>query len=66
MEQKIILLGIANGGKTSLLLTLQREFKSLTKLKPTKGIERSHLDFFKKKIVVWDFGGQTKYRQNYK
>lgn len=66
MEEKIVLLGIANGGKTSLLRTLQREFKTLTNLKPTKGIERSHLNFFKKKIVVWDFGGQEKYRENYK
>ncbi len=66
MEQKIVLLGIANGGKTSLLRTLKREFKSLATLKPTKGIERTSLNFFSKKIIVWDFGGQEKYRENYK
>jgi GTP-binding protein EngB required for normal cell division len=66
MEEKIVLLGVANGGKTSLLRTLKREFKSLADLKPTKGIERTSLNFFNKKIVVWDFGGQLKYRENYK
>lgn len=66
MEEKIVMLGIANGGKTSLLRTLQREFKSLASLKPTKGIERTHLNFFKKRIIAWDFGGQAKYRESYK
>ena len=66
MEEKIVILGIANGGKTSLLRTLQREFKTLANLKPTKGIERSNLEFFNKRIVAWDFGGQAKYRENYK
>ena len=41
MEDKIVILGVANGGKTSLLRTLKREFKSLEDLKPTKGIERT-------------------------
>nr|WP_280178725.1 ADP-ribosylation factor-like protein [Candidatus Prometheoarchaeum syntrophicum] len=66
MAEKIVILGIANGGKTSLLRTLKREFKSLADLKPTKGIERTSLECFSKKIVVWDFGGQSKYRETYK
>ena len=52
MEEKIVILGVANGGKTSLLRTLKREFKSLADLKPTKGIERTSLNFFNKKIIT--------------
>ncbi len=63
---KIPILGIENAGKTSLITTLKKEFEELTELKPTKKIERSKLEFFDKKIVVWDFGGQEKYRRKYK
>ncbi|WP_371803775.1 ADP-ribosylation factor-like protein [Candidatus Lokiarchaeum ossiferum] len=65
--RKLPILGIAGGGKTSLILTLRREFKTLEKaIKPTKGIERSKLKFLDSDIVVWDFGGQEKYRESYK
>ncbi|WP_457557581.1 ADP-ribosylation factor-like protein [Candidatus Harpocratesius sp.] len=64
-EEKIPILGIQNSGKTSIIRTFQREFKSLAKLKPTKGIERSKMTFFGKSLIVWDFGGQIKFRQRY-
>ena len=65
--KKIPILGIANGGKSSLLLTMQREFKTLKKgIKPTKGIERSKFQFLDSEIIAWDFGGQQKYRTSYK
>src|SRR6056297_1313753 len=63
---KLPVLGIDNAGKTSLITTLQREFEELTKMKPTRKIERTKLQFFDKKLVVWDFGGQKKYRKKYK
>ncbi|MHA1729332.1 MAG: ADP-ribosylation factor-like protein [Promethearchaeota archaeon] len=63
--KKIPILGIANAGKSSLIKVLQREFKSLSKLKPTKKIERIKLDFLDKELIIWDFGGQEKYRENY-
>ncbi len=64
---KLPILGIANVGKTSLILTLKREFKVLQKgLKPTKGIERTKLNYLDKEIIIWDFGGQEKYRSTYK
>ena len=62
---KIPVLGVDNAGKTSLITTLQREFKELSSLAPTKKIERTKLNFFDKKIIVWDFGGQEKYRAKY-
>ncbi len=62
---KIPILGIQNAGKTSLIRTLQREFNAITKLKPTKGIERQTLNILDKKIIIWDLGGQAKYRDQY-
>ena len=62
---KIPILGIQNAGKTSLIRTLQREFNAITKLKPTKGIERQTLNILGKKIIIWDLGGQAKYRGQY-
>ena len=62
---KIPILGIQNAGKTSLIRTLQREFNAITKLKPTKGIERQTLNILDKKIIIWDLGGQAKYRSQY-
>jgi GTPase SAR1 family protein len=67
MEQyKIIFAGLANAGKTSLILTLKREFSSLSGIAPTKGIERSDIDILGFKIVSWDLGGQSIYRSEYK
>ena len=62
----IPVLGIQNAGKTSLIKVIKREFKNLSQLKPTKGIERSKLKFLANEIIIWDFGGQAKYRSNYK
>ncbi|MCK5347530.1 MAG: 50S ribosome-binding GTPase [Candidatus Heimdallarchaeota archaeon] len=65
---KLPVLGVANGGKSSLILTMKREFKTLSKkdIKPTKGIERSKFQFLDSEIIAWDFGGQEKYRESYK
>ncbi|MHA1519494.1 MAG: ADP-ribosylation factor-like protein [Promethearchaeota archaeon] len=65
MVEKIPIVGLANSGKTSLIRTFQREFKALAKLKPTKGIERTKITFLNQNIVIWDFGGQEKFRTKY-
>ncbi|UYP48212.1 hypothetical protein NEF87_004497 [Candidatus Lokiarchaeum ossiferum] len=65
MAIKIPIIGIDNSGKTSIVKTFQREFKALSKLKPTKGIERTKINFLDKEIVIWDLGGQSKLRQKH-
>ncbi|MHA1473708.1 MAG: ADP-ribosylation factor-like protein [Promethearchaeota archaeon] len=62
---KIPVFGIQNAGKTSLIRSLQQEFNAITKLKPTKGIDRQSLNLLGKKISIWDLGGQKKYRDQY-
>ncbi|MHA1649627.1 MAG: ADP-ribosylation factor-like protein [Candidatus Helarchaeota archaeon] len=67
MDQfKILFAGLANAGKTSMILTLKRQFSDLSDIKPTKGIERSELDILGFKILTWDLGGQDIYRAEYK
>ena len=67
MEQfKALFVGLAGAGKTSIILTLRRQFSDLSDLKPTKGIERSEIDILGFKILTWDLGGQDIYRAEYK
>ncbi|MHA1276471.1 MAG: ADP-ribosylation factor-like protein [Candidatus Helarchaeota archaeon] len=63
---KILFVGLANAGKTSIILTLRRQFSDLSEIKPTKGIERSEIDILGFKILTWDLGGQDIYRTEYK
>jgi len=62
---KIPVFGIQNAGKTSLIRSLQQEFSTITKLKPTKGIDRQKLKLLGKDISIWDLGGQARYRDGY-
>ncbi|MHA1673855.1 MAG: ADP-ribosylation factor-like protein [Promethearchaeota archaeon] len=63
--KKIPILGIDNAGKTSIIKTFQRQFEVISTLKPTKKIERIHLQVLGSDIIIWDFGGQKKYRDAY-
>jgi GTPase SAR1 family protein len=62
---KVNIVGLANAGKTSMILTLLREFKSLEKIKPTKGINRTKFKFLNRELALWDMGGQSRYREEY-
>jgi small GTP-binding protein len=62
---KIVLLGIENAGKTSIIKTLTHEFDEIAKLKPTVSVERTFMEILGKKLYLWDFGGQESYRDKY-
>ncbi|MFX1419671.1 MAG: ADP-ribosylation factor-like protein [Promethearchaeota archaeon] len=66
---KIIIMGMENAGKTTILNILTQESEEApTKppiMNPTKGVERNPITLFGKKTVVWDFGGQETYRNEY-
>ncbi len=65
---KIIITGLDNAGKTSLLIALEKKFAyvdDLKKLKPTVRVNRDNFTFLNQNIVRWDFGGQEKYREEY-
>ncbi|MHA1263859.1 MAG: ADP-ribosylation factor-like protein [Candidatus Helarchaeota archaeon] len=67
ITRKIVLMGLDNGGKTSILLSLQRNTNLMDycSLKPTSGY---NIQNFKDRGImfsIWDFGGQEKYRETY-
>ncbi|MHA1297671.1 MAG: ADP-ribosylation factor-like protein, partial [Promethearchaeota archaeon] len=62
-HKKILLIGLDNGGKTSILSVLQDKFSIIKSLLPTRGVKREKLDFFGYPIISWDLGGQIQYRE---
>ncbi|MFX1276920.1 MAG: ADP-ribosylation factor-like protein, partial [Promethearchaeota archaeon] len=66
-EQKVIVVGLSNAGKTTILSKFggQLGIKDLTKLKPTKGVERKEVNTKNLNLNIWDFGGQLEYRNRY-
>lgn len=62
---KIMIVGLENVGKTSILLTLEKKYSLLGGLTPTKGIERSTFKIFGYQVSAWDLGGQEAYRKGY-
>ncbi|MHA1130051.1 MAG: ADP-ribosylation factor-like protein [Candidatus Helarchaeota archaeon] len=63
--KKILFAGIDNAGKTSILHILKKNYSFLSKLKPTKGIERSSSKILDIDFVLWDMGGQKQYIEDY-
>ncbi|MFX1358759.1 MAG: ADP-ribosylation factor-like protein [Promethearchaeota archaeon] len=66
-EQKVIVVGLANAGKTTILKKFggQIGIKDLAKLNPTKGVERQEIITPDLVLIIWDFGGQQEYREIY-
>ena len=64
---KIVIMGLENAGKTTIVdvLTQKIRYNQLTPpdMSPTKNIERSIIS--ERNVVVWDFGGQEVYRNEY-
>ncbi|MHA1931529.1 MAG: ADP-ribosylation factor-like protein [Promethearchaeota archaeon] len=64
-QNKILFTGLDAAGKTSIILSLQREFSKIAVLSPTRGAQRRIFDFLGKEISEWDLGGQVSYRISY-
>ena len=66
-KQKIIVLGLNNAGKTSLLESLKgkTKFGDITNLPPTKGVEIQQVEVENFNLMIWDFGGQKFHREDY-
>jgi len=62
-KKKLLVLGLENSGKTSILISLRKDtnLMSYCGMKPTKGIKIEELAG----VSAWDFGGQEKYREEY-
>ena len=64
---KIVLVGLDNSGKTSIVLSLQKgtNLLSYCVLKPTAGVNIVNVEQEDKKFNIWDLGGQEMYRDKY-
>ncbi len=62
-HKKLLMIGLDNGGKTSILAVLQDKYSIIKSLMPTRGVKRERLDFFGYPILSWDLGGQVQYRE---
>ncbi len=62
-HKKLLMIGLDNGGKTSILAVVQDKFSIIKSLLPTRGVKREKLDFFGYPIISWDLGGQVQYRE---
>ncbi|MHA1583612.1 MAG: ADP-ribosylation factor-like protein [Promethearchaeota archaeon] len=62
---KISILGLANAGKTCIIKSILYEFEGLMAVTPTKGVNRTSIEFLGRELVIWDYGGQDKYKKDY-
>jgi len=65
--KKILFCGLESGGKTSILLLLDKKFSLLPTVKPTIKAKRTFYtnSLLGTSIVRWDLGGQKSYRKIY-
>ncbi len=64
-ELKLLLCGLSNAGKTSILKVLDNDTESIPSLGPTMGASIKTYNPMGITAHVWDLGGQLKYRQKY-
>jgi small GTP-binding protein len=64
---KIVIMGLDNSGKTSILLSLQKNTNLLSyfALKPTQGLNVIKVEDEIAQFSIWELGGQKKYRNDY-
>lgn len=62
---KILFTGLDGAGKTSIILTLKREFSKIALIEPTRGAQRSAFKLLGREISEWDLGGQKSYLISY-
>jgi len=64
---KILLIGLDNGGKTSILKCLKgiKGLSAFNSPMPTKGLDVQHFEALNSKYSIWDLGGQKAYLDDY-
>ena len=65
--KKIVLMGLDNSGKTSIVLCLKgvKNLSSFSAITPTRGFEINKFRALSSEFNIWDFGGQEKFREDY-
>ncbi|NMC07202.1 MAG: hypothetical protein GYA24_18440 [Candidatus Lokiarchaeota archaeon] len=63
--KKILLLGLDNAGKSSIVNLVVRKMTDALTTVPTKSVDRSDVEILGQKVLIHDLGGQQKYRKKY-
>lgn len=66
-NKKVMIMGLDNSGKSSILLSLREDTNLLSyfSLKPTRGVNIETFKNLQSNMIIWEFGGQEQYRQEY-
>jgi GTPase SAR1 family protein len=65
MTLKILILGIAKAGKTSMLLALDNKSEEIAKVKPTQGVSYNQVPWAGFEMALWDVAGQEVYQKKF-
>ncbi|MHA1266106.1 MAG: ADP-ribosylation factor-like protein [Candidatus Helarchaeota archaeon] len=67
LVKKVLVIGLDNAGKTSVINILQRDLglDTLMNIKPTRGILREIVELQSLKMSLWDLSGQKQYREQF-
>jgi len=63
--RKILIAGLDEAGKTSILNVLHENYNLMDRIKPTIGYQRSSMKILGIPVVTYDLGGQVAFRNNY-
>ena len=65
--KKLILVGLDNAGKTSILLSLRgiKNLSEFTSVTPTRGMDKENFKAFGSEYSIMDLGGQEAYRDTH-
>ncbi|MHA1341954.1 MAG: ADP-ribosylation factor-like protein [Promethearchaeota archaeon] len=63
--EKALFVGLDNSGKTSSIYILERKFSLLSNIRPTIRYNRTSLNILGMELILFDLGGQQKYRKEY-
>lgn len=64
-RRKIVVAGLDNAGKTTILALIRKKMVDSSLIKPTRGISRAEVEILGKNVALHDFGGQKVYRDSY-
>ncbi|MHA1683602.1 MAG: ADP-ribosylation factor-like protein [Promethearchaeota archaeon] len=64
-KKKILIVGLDNAGKSTILDLIQNKMVDLISIQPTRGLSRSEVEIFGQHIMIHDLGGQKVYRNQY-
>lgn len=63
--KKILLVGLDNAGKTSIVNLVVKKMTDALATVPTKSVDRSEIVILGQQVLIHDLGGQQKYRKKY-